>query len=86
MNDVALITSPQLPIRFGTQCLQFWYWRHVSSLNMIDVLLQPNNGNPITLWTSSINFPKKTWHRASVTLPYTGTQKIVIRATHKGIN
>jgi hypothetical protein len=70
---------------FGTQCLKFWYWRHVSTMNKIEVALI-SSGSRNVLWTSKLTFPSKTWHRASVSLQFTANQQIEIRATHLGLN
>jgi hypothetical protein len=70
---------------FGTQCLQFWYWRHISTINTIEVALISSGARNVS-WTSKLNFPSKTWHRASVSLQLSANQQIEIRATHLGLN
>ncbi len=81
-----MIVSRQYNAYFGIQCLQFWYWRENSLKNKLDVnLVSSNNNNSINLWTSNLTFPTQTWHRASVMVPFTALQNIVIQATHLGI-
>jgi hypothetical protein len=79
-----MIASNQYNAEFGVQCFQFWYWREFSLKNKLDVNLVSGN-KIVTLWTSNLTFPTRTWHRASVTVTFTALQNIVIQATHLGI-
>ena len=69
----------------GVYCLKFWYWRHFSQNNRIDVFTVDYQTSRATLlWTSSVDFPNKIWHMSYVSLrPF--NSRIVIRATHLGI-
>ena len=85
-GDKSDLTSPAYVGYTSMQCMRFWYWRHVSQSNRIDVLtigtamVNPN----LPIWSSNYTFPSKMWHRAQLPIVLRQGMQIKIRANQLG--
>ena len=84
-GNTADLTSPEHLGLITTYCMRFWYWRHISQVNKIEVLtLSSPVGRAQVQWTSNFTFPQKMWHRGQASIYLSRYMKIIIRATHLG--
>ena len=61
-------------------CLRFWYWRHASQDNIIDVWVEGPYITSTLIWESDYQFPNRIWHRAQMNVDLGNQNFIAIRA------
>ncbi|NXT12963.1 AEGP protein, partial [Prunella fulvescens] len=72
-----LLTSRQEPAA-APRCLSFWYRLAGPQIGTLNLLLWPEGGEEVVLWTRR-GSQGSIWHRAWATLPSTGQQRYQVR-------